>query len=372
MKLPALIALPLSCLTLMACGQAADLPMEASATESVQERPSILAPIVETWTERTGFSGNVLVVREDERLFEASFGLANREANIPVDADTSFVVASLTKTFTTVLALQAVEAGRLDLDATLASALPDFQAPWANTVTLRQMLRNRSGLPHYIDLPGWFEPGGKLPYTREYLLETLAGMPLRFEPGTEYYYSNANFYLLGLVLDRVGDQPYEQQLVSQLLEPAGLTATGQIYQQDERLRLAGNYMPDEDGGYFQVEIENPAVFRATGSLHATATDLLAWGQAMMRGDFLSQESQAVMLDPDQPMTWILTEVPTLDDSEMIAVRTYNGRIAGHVSMLTLLPQSQEIVIVISNNGVDYGELAGLSVEIAQHLHAGAN
>ncbi|MBO6797068.1 serine hydrolase [Maricaulis sp.] len=372
MKLSTLVALPLSCLALVACGQSTEAPGETGEAVRADSQTSAFAPIVDSWAERTRFSGNVLVVRENEQIFETSFGLANREANIPVDADTSFVVASLTKTFTTVLTLQAVEAGRLELDASLASVLPEFVAPWANTVTVRQMLQNRSGLPHYIDLPGWFEPGGKLPYTREHLLDTLASMPLRFEPGTEYYYSNANFYLLGLILDRVGDQPYEQQLISQLLEPAGLTATGQIYQQDERLRLAGNYMPDEDGGYFQVEIENPAVFRATGSLHATATDLLAWGQAMMRGDFLSQESQAVMLDPDQPMTWILTEVPTLDDSEMIAVRTYNGRIAGHVSMLTLLPQSQEIVIVISNNGVDYGELAGLSVEIAQHLHAGAN
>lgn len=370
MNFPALIALPLSCLALVACGQHAEITAQTEEVEQVEAQASAFAPIVESWAERTQFSGNVLVVRENERVFETSFGLADREANIPVDADTSFVVASLTKTFTTVLTLQAVEAGRLELDASLASVLPEFEAPWADTVTVRQMLQNRSGLPHYIDLPGWFEPGGKLPYTREHLLDTLAGMPLRFEPGTEYYYSNANFYLLGLILDRVGDQPYEQQLISQLLEPAGLSATGQIYQLDENTPLSGSYLPDEDGGYFRVDTENPAVFRATGSLHAPAADLLTWGQAMMRGDFLSQESQTIMLNPEQPMTWILTEVPTLDENEMIAVRTYNGRIAGHVSMLTLLPQSQGIIVVLSNNGVDYGELAGLTVEIAQHLHAG--
>lgn len=370
MKFPVPIALPLFCMTLSACGPSVETPVEAAGPEQVEAQASAFAPIVDSWAERTQFSGNVLVVRENERVFETSFGLANREANIPVDADTSFVVASLTKTFTTVLTLQAVEAGRLELDASLASVLPEFEAPWADTVTVRQMLQNRSGLPHYIDLPGWFEPGGKLPYTREHLLDTLADMPLRFEPGTEYYYSNANFYLLGLILDRVGDQPYEQQLISQLLEPAGLTATGQIYQLDDNTPLSGSYLPDEDGGYFRVDTENPAVFRATGSLHAPAADLLAWGQAMMRGDFLSQESQTIMLDPAQPMTWILTEVPTLDENEMIAVRTYNGRIAGHVSMLTLLPQSQGIIVVLSNNGVDYGELAGLTVEIAQHLHAG--
>lgn len=354
---------------LAACSQPAAPEPETAATAVMETPgPGRIETLVDDWARTQDFSGNVLIAQGENIVHQAQFGLADREAGVPVDAETAYFIASLSKTFTVVLALQAVEAGQLSLDDRLDRWLPEFDAPYADQVTVRQLLQNRSGLPHYIDLPGWFTAEGKLAYSRDHLLQTLAGMPLRFEPGSEYYYANSNYYLLGLILDRAAGTSYEDQLSAQLLGPLGLSATGQIYQPDNSAPIAVNYLREDDGGLSRIDIVNPAVFRAAASLYAPASDLHAWGLALLGDDLLSAESRAVMLDPERPMSWTVAGIPVSDDGDTVEVQTYNGRIAGHTSMLTLIPQTGHIIIVMGNNSVGYNQLAGLTVELTAALH----
>ncbi|MFS2316463.1 serine hydrolase domain-containing protein [Maricaulis sp. D1M11] len=323
-----------------------------------------LADSVETWVNSTQFSGQVLISRAGETVYELNTGLADRDTGTPITAQSRFAIASLSKTFTTVLALQAVEAGQLSLDDTLSDWLPEYDAPYADVVTVRHLLQNRSGIPHYIDLPDWFTPQGKAAYTPDHLLNTLSDLPLQFEPGSDYLYSNSNFYLVGLILDRATGQTYEDHLAQTLLEPLDLTSTGQIYETQGRVGLAHNYLPTDNGEYERIEIVNPAVFRATASLSSNARDLQRWGEAIMDGDLLDTDSSDIMLDVDRPMAWTLAQLPVEHADTPITLQTYNGRLVGHTSMLTLLPDSETIIIVLSNNAVAYSELAELTVELA--------
>lgn len=347
-----------------ACGDGRDTQPDA-----VETAPDGVESLVADWVADTGFSGVVLVARADQTLFEAHYGDADREAGVAVDADTAFGIASLTKTFTTVLVLQQIEAGRLTLDDTLADLLPGFSAPYADQVTVRQLLQNRSGIPHYTSLPDWFTAEGKRALTPDVLMLEIAALPLSFEPGADYLYSNVNFYLLGRILDEVAEAPYEQLLDEHLLTPLGLGGIGQIYDVADTTTLAANYLREDDGSLTRLEVVNPATFRATGSLYATSHDLLAWGRAMLGDEVLGAESRAVMFDADRPMAWIIGGLPVEGLDEPLAVRTYNGRIIGWTSMLTLIPGEEEVIIVLSNNSVDYGSLSTLTVGIAQALYS---
>lgn len=331
---------------------------------------SALSTQVHDWVNQTGFSGNVQVVRGETVLYEGAFGMADLEAGHPVDRNTAYQIASLSKGFTAVLVLQAVEAGQLQLDDPVSQHLPEFDAPYADQLTVRHLLQNRTGLPHYVDLPDWFEPSGKARYTQEVLLDTVASMPLRFEPGSDYYYSNVNYYLLGLILDEIGSAPYETQLSAQILEPVGLENIGQIYQRTDETPLAVNYLP-EDGQETPsvIDIVNPAIFRATASLYAPASDLVIWGQAMLGEGLINEDTRAVLFDPEHPMSWTIAQIPVGEAQTLVEARLYSGRIAGHSSLLTLVPATGDVIVITGNNGVGYNALASLTVQIASLLPA---
>lgn len=365
------LALGLSAALLSTAAWTAPVYAQSDPVSMEDTLNSVLSARVQDWVNQTGFSGNVQVVRGETSLYTGAFGMANVEAGIQVDQNTAYQIASLSKAFTAVLILQAAEAGQLQLDDPVSQYLPEFDAPFADQLTLRHLLQNRSGLPHYVDLPDWFEPSGKARYTQDVLLDTIASMPLRFEPGSDYYYSNVNYYLLGLILDEVGTRPYEEQLSAQILEPLGLESIGQIYQRTDDTPLAVNYLPEEGQDTPTViEIVNPEIFRATASLYAPASDLATWGQAMLADGLINEDSRAMMFHPEHPMSWTITQIPLGEAQTLVEARLYSGRIAGHSSLLTLVPANGDVIVITGHNGVGYNDLANLTVQIASLLPAG--
>ena len=101
--------------------------------------------------------------------------------------------------------MQLVEEGKLSLDDTLEQHLPDYDVDYSDRVTIRHLLQNRSGIPHTISIPGWFDNDFKSSLTDDAYLEAMAALPLSFEPDADYLYSNINYYLLGLIIDKVAE-----------------------------------------------------------------------------------------------------------------------------------------------------------------------
>jgi CubicO group peptidase (beta-lactamase class C family) len=100
------------------------------------------------------FNGAVLVVENGGVIYKNAFGYANFEWKTRNTTDTSFIVGSITKTFTAVLAMQLVEEGKIDLDDTINDYLPDYPEAQGGRVTIRHLLSNMSGIPNYVrDIP---------------------------------------------------------------------------------------------------------------------------------------------------------------------------------------------------------------------------
>jgi D-alanyl-D-alanine carboxypeptidase len=130
-------------------------------------------------------------------------------------------LGSITKQFTAAAILQLQAAGKLSLDATVATYLPE--APHASEITLRQLLTHTSGLPDF--LAAMSDERATQPATFAQLMELVKGKPLDFAPGSKASYSNTGYILLGRIIELASHHSYRDYIQTHLLRPAGMTQT---------------------------------------------------------------------------------------------------------------------------------------------------
>lgn len=345
---------------LLVCGCTAGQPAPdtSAATQSAGEtKTDELSALLE----ELEFSGTLLVSKGDDLLLREAVNASPMADAEVVTIDTRFPIASMTKSFTAALVLKLVDDGKLGLDQTLEDLLPDFDVPYAGEVTLRHLLQNRSGIPHYVDIPGWFDNDVKRAFTDESFIDTLEQLELKFTPGSDYLYSNVNYYLLALMIDRYSGMDYETYLQTQVLDPLGVTATGQLHRDADG--IAVDYLKNDDGTYEVIPVVNPALFRGTASMVSTADDLNAWGHAVIDGKVYSDAAAADAFNADTPMAWSVAELPVTDD-QTVSVTYYNGRLIGYLSLIMLVPEEDGVIVILNNNTVGYENMVGLAATLA--------
>lgn len=237
------------------------------------------------------FHGAALVAIDESPVYRAAFGLADRTWDVPNAPDTRFRIASVTKSFTAYLVLRLVQEGLMELDAPLATYLPDVAG--TERYTIHQLLANTAGIPHYEGLkeasmtvqtfrPQAFAP---LPYA-----ELIAGLPLHHAPGSAFHYSSFGYDLLGAAVEAVTGLSYGEALARYITEPLGLADTGYVPHDAVVPRLAEGYEPapgDTTGSAFvPAPYRHPSNAYAAGGLYSTADDLLRWSHELQHGTLL--------------------------------------------------------------------------------------
>jgi D-alanyl-D-alanine-carboxypeptidase/D-alanyl-D-alanine-endopeptidase len=204
------------------------------------------------------------------------FGVQDLESRLPVGADSSFRIASMTKAFTALMVLKLRDEGRLQLDAAVENHVPEVRG-WgyptldSPRLRVRDLLNQIGGL--VTDDP-WGDRQSPLPdadFTR--LLQ--AGVPFARAPQTAMEYSNLGFALLGRVIDNVSMQPYADTISRVLLQPLGMHSTGFIADQEPLERRAMGYR-FEDDAWRPEPMLGPGAFGAMGGIQTSATDYAKW------------------------------------------------------------------------------------------------
>jgi D-alanyl-D-alanine carboxypeptidase len=267
----------------------AEAPRRMSDAELVRDLRSHMDRLVE----EDRFSGTVLFAKDGKPLFEQAYGFANRAFDAKNNVDTKFNMASMAKLFTATSILQLAGQGKLSLDDTLSQVLPDYpNEEVASKVTIRHLLMHRSGLGDYV--------GRKLvevnPWTlrsiRDYL-PFFVDNPLLFEPGTQHSYSNAGMLVLGLVIEHLSGQRFEDYVDAHLFKPAGMVDSGYYTSADDIPNLALGYTRTgvEPGEPPKIALRlGSGAGPAGGSgTYTTVGDLLRFAQAVKEGKLLTQE-----------------------------------------------------------------------------------
>lgn len=269
--------------------------------------PARAAPpeaFIDRYAREHGFSGSVLVQQDGKVVAARQFGLANVAFDVPNDARTRYKVASITKLFTSTLVLQLRDEGKLDLDRTIGSYLPDYAGEARERVTVRQLLDHTSGLPSYdqvADAESAIRDGMpvyQLPHDSDALLRLYAsGKPVS-APGAKFEYNNADYVVLGKIVERLCGVGFEQALQQHLLQPLGLHDSGMLRQDVIVPRLADTYFHRAQGGPLTPDLPSyPENWYASGAMYSTPQDLLTFANALFGGKLLSADAMAQLLKP---------------------------------------------------------------------------
>ena len=257
------------------------------------------------------FSGAVLVAVGDEVIYREAFGLAHRGHGVPNRVDTKFNLGSIDKQFTMVAVMRLAEAGRIDLDANVATYLPDWpNRDVAENVTVRHLLTHTSGMGFYWTDTLHREIG------RFRTLQDFAGLfvdePLAFRPGERWAYSNNGYIVLGLIIEAVTGEAYHDHIRRVILEPLDMENTGPFAVDEVTPNLATGYSRVsvqevlagfDPGGERQQEVwyanyyTHPPRGASAGGGYSTVDDLFDFMRALRQGVLVSAESYEMIAAP---------------------------------------------------------------------------
>ena len=299
------------------------------------------------WGDAYAFRGIVAAARDGQLLAVRSFGKANERTGAAADADTRFRIGSITKQFTAACILQLAERGKLSLGDTITRHLPDYPARTGEAITLHHLLSHTSGLPSYTDDGALMATRGT-PHTPAEVLATFAHQPLKFTPGAEWDYSNSNYFLLGLVIEKVSGEPFEAYLLSHVLGPAGMTRTSTV-DAPEAPNTAVGYDAGDDERIAVAHAVDMSLPFAAGALRSTVSDLVKWDRALTGTTVLSEASKVRMNTP------VLNHYGYgigVDDVGGHRLLTHGGGIDGFNAVLMRIPDAGVVLIVLANGPVD--------------------
>jgi D-alanyl-D-alanine carboxypeptidase len=265
-------------------------PIVGSAPTKTPD-PKELDDFIETQLRQKPFVGiSVALLQGGKMTFCKGYGYASKETNKPVDAETRFAVASVTKEFTAASIFLLSEEGKLSVYDPVAKYFSDLTR--AQDIRLLDLINMVSGYRDFYALDFLTVEMTK-PTTPDEVIEEYAKRPLDFEPGTRWSYSNTNYSILGRIVEKVSGESYQDFVQKRIFAPLGMTNSG--------------FEPDPAGaeaaqgyGSFTVVDPEPAPreglnwMYSAGSIYTTPADMMKWDVALMNGKVLKPDSYRLM------------------------------------------------------------------------------
>lgn len=313
---------------------------------------------ITAFARKTNFNGTILIQQKDQLIFRKSYGWADLAFKIPSTTDTRYKIASITKAFTAVLVMQLAEAGKIDLHKPIKEYLPGYRGEGKDKITIRHLLTMTAGM-HNMDEGLTLEkalvngiPQYQKPYTSQQLLELFCSDSLVNTPGEKFDYNNADFILLGKVIESVCGKSYEACLKENILIPLQLKNSGLLKQSQIIPLLANTYFYRDDIGQMvndlPVYIEN---WYAAGAMYSTVDDLFSFAKALFNGKLLKPSSLQEMFvsGPGEYGygVWVYKDYDI--NGKMYTIVKRPGSIMGAQAVLFQVLEANTTIIILSNS-----------------------
>lgn len=339
-------------LVLIAAVPLAAAPVVSASDDTATE----LDALVLRYHELGQFNGVALVVDDDVMLLRKGYGQASVRWSIANSPSTRFLVGSITKSVTALIAMRLVAAKRLDLDATVSDYLDYYREDTGKRLTVRHLLTHTDGLPNYTNDPYFWEPDALVaPMTTAAFVIRYCSGDLAFEPGAEYRYGNSGYSILGAIIEEVTGDTFRDVAEQLVFEPMGMARSGVHAYADEIPELAAGYERAPGGLLPAAPIPRPLL--AAGSLYSTVDDLLVYDRGLRGGTELEDSAVDAVLvtrsgavDGTFAYGW---NVGTLDLGGAIPSTRYaatNGEINGYNAVMIRVPDAGQLVVLLNNSG----------------------
>lgn len=293
------------------------------------------------------FSGAVLISRAGVVLFEDGYGLADAEWQIPNRPNTKFSIASLSKQFTAVLIMRLQEEGKLHVSDPVCQHLDSCPAAWSS-IRISNLLSHTSGIPDFTDIPS-FLAERRLSRSKDQVVLTFRDKPLEFAPGDKFGYSNSNYFLLGMIVEKASGSTFEAVLTREILRPAGLKDSGIAGGNSIIDKKARGYRATSEGRVVDADLMDSSWTFGAGAIYSTVEDLKRWDDALYTDVILPRATLASMWKPVKEGYGYGWYVPPASRATLNRqVVFHSGHTDGFVSCMSRFPDDKLLVIVLSN------------------------
>jgi CubicO group peptidase (beta-lactamase class C family) len=295
---------------------------------------------------RRGFNGGILVAKEGNIIYEKYAGFADLRKKDPLTDSTSIHIASSGKTFTGMAILRLVQENQVSLNDPLEKFFPFFPYPG---ITVKMLLDHRSGLPNYV----YFIPNSKWDKKKyatnaDVLNFLYTEKPNRsFRPDTRFTYSNTNYVLLALIIEKISGKQFPEFMRWKFFEPLGMKHT-YVFTLKDTLTATPSFAPN--GTYWQNDCLDGTY--GDKNIYSTPGDLLKWDQAYYTDQVLSKTYQDSAFTPysfERPsihnygLGWRLLMIP--NGKKVIY---HNGRWHGCNAAFARLTDEKVTIIILGN------------------------
>lgn len=353
------LVLRLLCVLLLAISAVHAQPDSALTAEQRANIDSIARKVLET----TGVpSASLALVKDGKIAYTQAYGDARLDPKLPATTQMPYSIGSISKQFTAAAVLMLQQEGKLSIGDKVGKWLPDLTR--ANDITLRQVLSMTSGYQDYAP-QDYMIPEWEKPISAAQILDRWARIPLDFEPGTKWQYSNTNYVVAGAIVEKVSGQPLFTFIRENILTPLGLASA---------LDTNAKKLPANDPqGYFRYALgplrpaphEGAGWMFAAGELAMTPSDLAKWDISVMNESLLKPASYLAM----ETDTLLKNGVGTRYGLGMAVGSTrghrtleHSGEVSGFVAENLVLPDDKWAVAVLTNQ-----DAIGAAAQVGRQL-----
>ena len=311
--------------------------------------------LISTCAEYGKFNGSVLVAEKGEIIYKKGFGFANMEWEVPNQPDTKHRLASITKQFTAMLIVQLVAENKLKLDVPISTYLSDYPKKNGGEITIHHLLTHTSGTPNYTSFPN-YQDMMRNPRRPAEIVNTFADLDLEFTPGEKFAYSNSGYVLLGLIIDKITGNSYEEVLQEKIFTPLKMINTGYDHHSPIiKNRAAGYYK--NGNTYVNANYIDMSTPYAAGAIYSTVEDLYLWDQALYTEKLLPKKYRDLLFEKHTPSWgqhygygWEIGSTQIGNTKEYLQTIGHGGSINGFNTQITRIPSNQSLILLLNNTG----------------------
>jgi CubicO group peptidase (beta-lactamase class C family) len=336
--------------------------VQPSLAPELRERIDKTAQVVLT---QTGVpSASVAIVKDGTIVYLQAYGSARLDPRIPAQSEMRYSIGSISKQFTAAAMLLLQEEGKLSLDDRVSKYLPNLTR--ANEVSIRQLLSHTSGYQDYW--PQDYVPPSMLqPITAEKIMDQWARKPLDFDPGSKWQYSNTNYVIAGVIIEKVSGMPLLQFLQTRVCASLGMKSAANIDQEKLGDTDATGYKRYALGPLRVAPKEGKGWLFAMGELAMPAGDLARWDISIIEQKLLKPSSYSELETEVRLKNGLGTQyglgvdVSSQSDRRALA---HGGEVSGFTAENIVFPDDRAAVVVLTNQ-----DAARASGEIARQISA---
>lgn len=322
-----------------------------------------LASKIETYIQghldNNRFNGTLFISKGDTVIFHKSYGYANQQFKLKNKRKTKYLIGSITKPFTAYAILLLEEAGKLGLQDKLSNYFPAY--PNSQHITIEQLLTHTAGIPDYHLSPTW-KKDGQQAITPNRTLDIVSKLPARFKPGTRFEYSNSGYIILGLLIEQVSKQTFEEYIQEHIIYPLDLKNTGIVKNETYIRNLAQGYRSSPQQSKIADYINYQQPF-TSGNMYSTPQDLWIFTKAVMNSRQLSEKKTKEIFTKNKGRYGYGWGIRKKGD------RTYyghHGGMNGFVGSISYLPEDDYFICFLKNDeNAPWYTLANDLVDIVQ-------